>query len=49
MTAPTIRGQPTSSCSTPGGQQAQDRRRAYQRRKARAKARSEALLKKEAA
>ena len=49
MTAPTIRGQPASSCSTPGGQQAQAHRRAHQRRKARATARSEALRQKEAA
>jgi hypothetical protein len=51
MTAPTIRGQPTSSGSTAGGQrvQAQAHRQAHQRRKARAKAKGEALLQKEAA
>jgi transposase len=49
MTAPTIRGQPASSRSSSGGQQAQAHRQAYQRRKARARARSEDLLKKEAA
>jgi|RhiMethySRZTD1v2_1073278.scaffolds.fasta_scaffold188225_1 transposase len=49
MTAPTIRGQPASSRSTSGGQQAQAHRQAYQRRKARARARSDDLLKKEAA
>src|SRR5215211_1979924 len=49
MTAPTIRGQPTSTRATPGGAQAQAHRQAYQRRKARARARSEDLLKKEAA
>src|SRR5262249_30895410 len=45
------RGQPSSSRSTPGGQpvQAQAHRRAYQRRKATAKARSESLRQKEAA
>ena len=51
MTAPTIRGQPASSRSTPAGQpvEAQAHRRAYQRRKARAKAKGEALRQKEAA
>src|SRR5262245_51354216 len=48
MAPPTIRGQPTS-CSPPGGQQAQARRQAYQRRKATAKAKSERLRQKEAA
>jgi transposase len=50
MTAPTIRGQP-ACCSTPGGQpaKAQAHRRAYQRRKDRAKAKSEANRQKEAA
>jgi transposase len=48
MTAPTIRGQP-ACCSPPGGQQAQAHRRAYRRRKGRAKARSEGLRQKEAA
>src|SRR5262245_5565660 len=50
MTAPTVRGQPASP-SPPGGQQAQARahRRAYNRRKARAKVKSEALRQKEAA
>src|SRR5262245_56143384 len=49
MAAPTIRGQPASTRATPAGQQAQAHRQAYHRRKARAKARSESLLKKEAA
>jgi transposase len=51
MAAPTIRGQPASSPSTPDGQkgQAQAHRRAYQRRKARAKAKGEALRQKEVA
>jgi transposase len=49
MTAPTIRGQPASSRSTSGGQQAQAHRQAYQRRKARAKARSDDLRRKETA
>ena len=50
MAAPTIRGQPTSG-ATPGGQQvqAQAHRRAYQRRKATAKAKSEGQRQKEAA
>ena len=49
MTAPTIRGQP-ATCSAPDGQpaQAQSRRSAYQRRKERAQARSEALRQNEA-
>jgi hypothetical protein len=49
VTAPTVRGQPASCCSTPGGQQARAHRQAYQRRKARAKAKGEALRRKEAA
>ncbi len=50
MTAPTIRGQPASS-SAPSGKraQAQAHRRAYDRRKDRARAKSEALRQKEAA
>jgi len=50
MTAPTIRGQPASS-TPPSGQQAQAQaqRKAYNRRKTRAKAKSEALRHKEAA
>jgi len=50
MTAPTIRGQPASP-SPPSGQQAQAQaqRQAYNRRKTRAKVKSEALRQKEAA
>jgi hypothetical protein len=50
MTTPTIRGQPASSPS-PGSQQAQAQahRQAYNRRKTRAKAKSEVLRHKEAA
>ena len=51
MAAPTIRGQPASAPSTPGGPrgQAQAHRQAYQRRKTRARAKGEALRHKEAA
>ncbi len=49
MTAPTIRGQPTSSRATPGGAQAQAQRQAFRRRKATAKARNETRRKNEAA
>src|SRR5690349_15069542 len=51
MTAPTTRGQPTSSGSPPGGQRtrAQAQRQAYQRRKARVKAKNEARRQKEVA
>jgi hypothetical protein len=50
MTAPTIRHQPASS-SPPGGRpaQAQAHRHAYNRRKTRAKVKSEALRQREAA
>jgi len=46
--APTTRGQPASS-SPPNAQQAQAHRQAYNRRKTRAKLKSEALRQKEAA
>src|SRR5262245_58350901 len=49
MTAPTIRGQPTSTRATPGGQRAQAQRQAFRRRKATAKARNETRRKNEAA
>jgi hypothetical protein len=48
MTAPTTKRQPASS-SSPGGQQAQAQRQAYQRRKTRAKVNSETLRQQEAA
>jgi hypothetical protein len=47
MTAPTTKRKPASS-SPPGGQQAQAQRQAYQRRKTRAKVKSETLRQKEA-
>jgi transposase len=49
MTAPTIRGQPTSTRATPGGPQAQAQCQAFRRRKDRAKAKGEARRKNEAA
>jgi hypothetical protein len=50
MTAATIRGQPASRSAASGKQaQAQAHRRAYDRRKARAKAKSETIRQKEAA
>ena len=49
MTAPTIRGQPASSPANAKQAQAQAHRRACNRRKVRAKVKSEALHQKEAA
>src|SRR5580692_1255731 len=49
MTAPTIRGQPASSAANAKQAQAQAHRQAFNRRKVRAKVKSEALHQKEAA